>query len=83
VAENCNELKIQKWEAPPLKIPFIKSISFQDANSPLIEQLIFFHNHAMTVLVLIITIVGYNLFKTVKNINMNLIILESQRLELF
>jgi cytochrome c oxidase subunit 2 len=27
--------------------------------------------------------VGYNLFKTVKNINMNLIILESQRLELF
>lgn len=34
-------------------------IGFQDASSPLIEELIFFHDHAITVLVLIIRLVGY------------------------
>jgi len=68
---------------PPLKIPFLNSFTFQNANSPLIEQLIFFHNHTMTVLVLIISIVGYNIIKTIRNNKINLIILESQSLELF
>lgn len=47
------------------------------------EQLILFHNHAITILILIISIVGFNLFKTTSNKNVNVIILESQSLELF
>lgn len=47
------------------------------------EQLIFFHNHAITILILIISIVGFNLFKTTNNKNLNIYILESQSLELF
>nr|YP_009318364.1 cytochrome c oxidase subunit II [Omphalius nigerrimus]AOZ71845.1 cytochrome c oxidase subunit II [Omphalius nigerrimus] len=34
-------------------------LGFQDAASPLMEQLIFLHDHAMLVLILIITVVGY------------------------
>lgn len=67
----------------PLKIPFFGRINFQNANSPLIEQLIFFHTHTITILILIISIVGYNLFKTITNKNINIIIIESQSLELF
>lgn len=58
-------------------------MTFQNANSPLIEQLIFFHNHAITILILIISIVRYNILKTVINKKINLIMLESQSLELF
>ena len=47
------------------------------------EQLIFFHNHTITILILIISIVGFNLFKTTTNKNLNIYILESQSLELF
>ena len=55
----------------------------QNAASPLIEQLIFFHDHTLTILILIITIVGYNLFSTSTNLNIDQHILESQPLELF
>lgn len=34
-------------------------LGFQDAASPLMEQLIFLHDHAILVLILIITVVGY------------------------
>nr|YP_010974599.1 cytochrome c oxidase subunit II [Pomacea aulanieri]WNR57052.1 cytochrome c oxidase subunit 2 [Pomacea aulanieri] len=34
-------------------------LGFQDAASPLMEELIFFHDHAMTILTLIISLVGY------------------------
>ena len=34
-------------------------LGFQDAASPLIEELIFFHDHAMIILVIIISLVGY------------------------
>jgi len=67
----------------PLKIPFFGSLRFQNANSPLMEQLIFFHSHSMTILILIMSIVGYNLLKTINNKNINIIIIESQPLELF
>nr|YP_009681590.1 cytochrome c oxidase subunit II [Dicyrtomina saundersi]QDO72011.1 cytochrome c oxidase subunit II [Dicyrtomina saundersi] len=59
------------------------ALNFQNASSPLMEQLIFFHNHAMTILILIITIVGYNLFKTTTNKDMDSMMLESHSLELF
>ena len=34
-------------------------LGFQDAASPLIEELIFFHDHAIIILVIIISLVGY------------------------
>jgi cytochrome c oxidase subunit 2 len=66
-----------------LEIPIWSRINFQNASSPLIEQLIFFNNHAITILILIITIVGFSLFKTTVNKDLNTTILESHSLELF
>nr|YP_010400361.1 cytochrome c oxidase subunit II [Drupina grossularia]UQS76060.1 cytochrome c oxidase subunit 2 [Drupina grossularia] len=34
-------------------------VGFQDAAAPLMEELIFFHDHAMMILVMIISLVGY------------------------
>lgn len=34
-------------------------LGFQDAASPLIEELIFFHDHAIIILIIIISLVGY------------------------
>jgi len=67
----------------PLEISTWAALNFQNAASPLIEQLIFFHDHTLTILILIITIVGYNLISTCININIDQYILESQPLELF
>lgn len=47
------------------------------------EQLIFFHDHTLTILILIISIVGLNLFSTIYNTNIDQHIMESQGLELF
>lgn len=66
-----------------LEIPSWASIGFQNAASPLIEQLIFFHDHSLTILILIITIVGFNLISTIFNNNIDQHMLESQELELF
>jgi len=66
-----------------LEIPTWSALGFQNASSPLIEQLIFFHDHTLTILILIISIVGYNLFTTIFRTNIDLHILESQGLELF
>lgn len=66
-------LEISSWSA----------LNLQNAASPLMEQLIFFHDHAITILILIITIVGYNLISTCTNLNIDLYILESQPIELF
>lgn len=67
----------------PLEISTWAALNFQNAASPLIEQLIFFHDHTLTILILIITIVGYNLISTCININIDQYMLESQPLELF
>jgi len=66
-----------------LEIPSWASLGFQNAASPLIEQLIFFHDHTLTIIILIITIVAYNLITTITNKNTDQFILESQELELF
>ena len=47
------------------------------------EQLIFFHNHALTILVLVLSTVTYSIVKTIAGTNINKILLESQPLELF
>lgn len=66
-----------------LEISTWSALNFQDAASPLMEQLIFFHDHSITIVILIVTIVGYNIISTSTNINIDQYILESQPLELF
>nr|YP_010547133.1 cytochrome c oxidase subunit II [Maoricolpus roseus]UYK51647.1 cytochrome c oxidase subunit 2 [Maoricolpus roseus] len=46
---------------------FWGQLGFQDAASPLMEELIFFHDHAMMILVMIITLVGYAAFSLMIN----------------
>ncbi|RXG53964.1 cytochrome c oxidase subunit 2 [Armadillidium vulgare] len=57
--------------------------SFQDGVSPLIEQLIFFHDHIIIILVLILSLVGYIILRIVFNKNINRSLLENQTLEIF
>jgi len=66
-----------------LEIATWAALGFQNASSPLIEQLIFFHDHTLTILILIVSIVGFNLFSTIFRTNIDQHILESQELELF
>lgn len=58
-----------------------KALGFQDRASPLIEQLIFFHDHAMLVLVLITTLVGYIISTLFFNTLTNRFLLEHQNIE--
>nr|YP_008238982.1 cytochrome c oxidase subunit II [Palinurellus wieneckii]AGN95853.1 cytochrome c oxidase subunit II [Palinurellus wieneckii] len=56
-------------------------LGFQDSASPLMEQLIFFHDHAMVVLVMIITFVGYMMSSLFLNYFTNRFLLENQTIE--
>jgi len=57
-------------------------LGFQDRASPLIEQLIFFHDHIILVLILIITFVGYIISSLLVNSFINRYILDHQTIEL-
>nr|YP_010952789.1 cytochrome c oxidase subunit II [Tetraloides heterodactylus]WMQ53209.1 cytochrome c oxidase subunit 2 [Tetraloides heterodactylus] len=57
-------------------------LGFQDGASPLMEQLIFFHDHIMLILILIITFVGYMLCTVLSNSFINRFMLENQTIEL-
>nr|QLM01544.1 cytochrome c oxidase subunit 2 [Palaemon varians] len=57
------------------------ALNFQDAASPLMEQLIFFHDHAMLVLILITTLVGFMLSSLFFNSLTNRFLLEHQAIE--
>nr|QGT77363.1 cytochrome c oxidase subunit 2 [Parapotamon spinescens] len=57
-------------------------MGFQDSASPLMEQLIFFHDHIMLILILIITFVGYLLSTLFFNSLINRYMLENQTIEL-
>ena len=56
-------------------------LGFQDANSPLIEQLIFFHDHSIFILIIILTLVIYITILLITNKFSSLIITESQKIE--
>nr|YP_010990327.1 cytochrome c oxidase subunit II [Sinolapotamon palmatum]WOW98743.1 cytochrome c oxidase subunit 2 [Sinolapotamon palmatum] len=56
-------------------------LGFQDSASPLMEQLIFFHDHIMLILILIITFVGYLLSALFYNKLMYRYMLENQTVE--
>nr|AWW91888.1 cytochrome c oxidase subunit II [Hemigrapsus penicillatus]UEK25913.1 cytochrome c oxidase subunit II [Hemigrapsus takanoi] len=56
-------------------------LNFQDSASPLMEQLIFFHDHIMLVIVLIVTFVGYMMATLFSNTLINRYMLENQPIE--
>nr|AHA84993.1 cytochrome c oxidase subunit II [Lunella aff. cinerea STW-2013] len=56
-------------------------LGFQDAASPLMEQLIYFHDHAMLVLVLIISLVAYAAVALMTNSFLSRYVLEGQEIE--
>nr|YP_009973284.1 cytochrome c oxidase subunit II [Chinapotamon maolanense]QNH92735.1 cytochrome c oxidase subunit II [Chinapotamon maolanense] len=57
-------------------------LGFQDSASPLMEQLIFFHDHIMLILILIITFVGYLLITLFLNGLIYRYMLENQTIEM-
>jgi cytochrome c oxidase subunit 2 len=57
-------------------------LSFQDALSPIITQLIAFHDHAILVLILVISIIGYAFFSLIKNSFTSRYLLEAQQIEI-
>lgn len=61
--------------------PYIKT--FQDRASPIIEQLILFHDHVILVLVIIITLVGYIISSLFFNTLIDRFLLENQKIEVF
>ena len=58
-----------------------KALGFQDRASPLIEQLIFFHDHAILVLIIITTLVAYIMGTLFFNKLINRFLLEHQNIE--
>nr|ANF05060.1 cytochrome c oxidase subunit II [Mierspenaeopsis hardwickii] len=57
-------------------------LGLQDSASPLMEQLIFFHDHTMVVLILITTLVGYMMATLFFNTLTNRFLLEGQMIEI-
>lgn len=55
---------------------------FQDRVSPLMEQLIFFHDHALLILLLITSLVIYVIYVLATNIMLNRFLLEGQEIEI-
>nr|QPB70906.1 cytochrome c oxidase subunit II [Pylaemenes sepilokensis] len=58
------------------------NIILQDSTSPLMEQLIFFHDHIMMILMMIVTTVTYSMIMLIVNKNTNQNLLEGQMIEL-
>nr|AAZ40630.1 cytochrome oxidase subunit II [Centruroides infamatus] len=58
-------------------------LSFQDSVSPLMEQLMFFHDHSMVVLVMITVLVFYFVSGILVNTYLNRFIVEGQEIEIF
>jgi cytochrome c oxidase subunit 2 len=57
------------------------NLGFQDSNSPLIEQLTFFHDHTLLILVIITTLVGYLITIILFNPSVNRLLLQGQTIE--
>lgn len=54
---------------------------FQDASSPIILQLISFHDHTLIILTLVITVVSYALYVVIVNKFTNRYLIEAQQIE--
>nr|AWV83785.1 cytochrome oxidase subunit II [Okanagana rimosa]WMQ72187.1 cytochrome oxidase subunit II [Okanagana rimosa] len=57
------------------------NINLQDAMSPLMEQLIFFHDHTLVILIIITVIVGYMMMTLFFNNMIDRLLLEGQLIE--
>lgn len=57
------------------------SLGLQDRNSPIIEQLNFFHDHSLLILILVTTLVGYLIFMLFFNKLNNRFLLHGQTIE--
>lgn len=62
-------------------MPTWGSLYFQNRSSPVMEQIIFFHDHRILVIVIILVLVGYILIRSYWNRFYNLKIIEGQELE--
>nr|YP_010958791.1 cytochrome c oxidase subunit 2 [Demobotys pervulgalis]WNB40539.1 cytochrome c oxidase subunit 2 [Demobotys pervulgalis] len=58
------------------------NFNFQNSASPLMEQIIFFHDHTLIILVMITILVGYLMIKLFFNKYINRFLLEGQMIEL-
>nr|QXG15702.1 cytochrome c oxidase subunit II [Polleniopsis mongolica] len=58
------------------------NLSLQDSSSPLMEQLVFFHDHALLILVMITILVGYLMFMLLFNKYVNRYLLHGQTIEI-
>nr|ABF13506.1 cytochrome oxidase subunit II [Grylloblatta sp. BYU_gb29.1] len=58
------------------------AFSLQDSSSPMMEQLIFFHDHTLLILTTIVTLVSYLMGSLFFNTNINRNLLESQTIEM-
>jgi cytochrome c oxidase subunit 2 len=57
------------------------NLTLQDRVSPVIEQLIFFHDHAVIIILIIITTVFYTIIRIIQNKQIRRFILEGQIIE--
>jgi cytochrome c oxidase subunit 2 len=57
------------------------NLTLQDSASPVIEQLIFFHDHALIIILIIITAVFYTIIRIIQNKQTRRFILEGQIIE--
>jgi len=62
-------------------MPTAGQLSFQDAASPIIAQLINFHDHAIVILVLVISVVAYAFISLLTNKLTCRNVLEAQEIE--
>lgn len=63
-------------------MPWWNRLGFQDSSSSLITQLIFFHDHTIVILILIISVVGFIITRIVFNKLINRSLLERQLIEI-
>nr|AAY55987.1 cytochrome c oxidase subunit II [Aphthargelia symphoricarpi] len=56
-------------------------LSFQNSNSPLMEQLIFFHDHTIFIIIMIMTTITYMMLFIMNNKFINIKITENQMIE--
>nr|YP_009527960.1 cytochrome c oxidase subunit II [Ornithodoros sonrai]AYN50613.1 cytochrome c oxidase subunit II [Ornithodoros sonrai] len=57
------------------------NISFPNSNSPIMEQLIFFHDHSMMIIIMIVIITLYMIFNIMTNQMTNRFLMEGQEIE--
>uniref|UniRef100_A0A1L1YM15 Cytochrome c oxidase subunit 2 n=1 Tax=Takecallis arundinariae TaxID=691750 RepID=A0A1L1YM15_9HEMI len=57
-------------------------LNFQNSNSPLMEQLIFFHDHTIFIIIMIMFMISYMMIFIIKNKFINIKISENQMIEL-